>query len=190
MMLGSPLLATALQHAWILPFGEPALIEGNHRLLGLDFLPTILFGSTTATPSPGLLCSINSQNDQQVLQHYCKQMVRQCNQHQLDEQMAILIAKTHLMNDDICELELIDKMLTKILLQADQQCCPLSTAPWSPEVQMAYMAHQYWSLKLAAKRTECNLSSALSAIADRLDPQLTVQDLTCSLSSHLRQVQQ
>jgi len=29
-MLGSPLLAAALQHAWILPFGKPALIKGDH----------------------------------------------------------------------------------------------------------------------------------------------------------------
>jgi len=39
MMLGSPMLAMALQHAWILPFGEPALIKGDHCLLGLDFPP-------------------------------------------------------------------------------------------------------------------------------------------------------
>jgi len=37
MMIGSPLLATALQYAWILPFGEPAMIKGDHWLLGLDF---------------------------------------------------------------------------------------------------------------------------------------------------------
>jgi len=30
MMIGSPLLALALIHAWILPFGEPHLIKGDH----------------------------------------------------------------------------------------------------------------------------------------------------------------
>jgi len=29
-MLGSPLLATALTHAWMLPFGDPPMIKGDH----------------------------------------------------------------------------------------------------------------------------------------------------------------
>jgi len=33
-MLGSPLVAQALITAWILPFGEPPMIKGDHRLLG------------------------------------------------------------------------------------------------------------------------------------------------------------
>jgi len=83
-MLGSPLLARALTHAWILPFGEPPLIKGNHHLLGLDFSPTILFGNTTNDLSPGMTCGINSRNDQHV-QKFCKQVVTGCNVKQLDE---------------------------------------------------------------------------------------------------------
>jgi len=36
-MLGSPLLARALSQAWILPFGNPPMIKGDHCLMGLDF---------------------------------------------------------------------------------------------------------------------------------------------------------
>jgi len=63
MMIGSPLIAEALMHAWILPFGDPPMIKGDHRLLGLDFAPLILFGSNTSTPLPGLIHGVNSCND-------------------------------------------------------------------------------------------------------------------------------
>jgi len=150
MILGSPLPASALKNAWVLPFGEPSLIKGDHRLLGADFSPTILFGSTTETPSPGLLCGINSKNDQHM-QKYCKQVVECCNHYHLDERMAALMSKLTLLDEDLTELEAIDQWLTKILLQADQQYRPLSMAPWSLEVQKAYLTHRYWSLLLTAK---------------------------------------
>jgi len=108
-MIGSPLLATALMHTWILPFGEPQLIKGNHRLLGLDFSPTLLLGSTTVTPSTGLVCGINSCNDQQV-QKYCKQVVKRCNQHKLDAHMALILGKITLLAEDIQELKSIHQM--------------------------------------------------------------------------------
>jgi len=188
LLIGSPLLVTALQYAWILPFGEPAMIKGDHRLLGLDFSPTILFGSTTETPSVTLLRGVNSKHDQQV-QHFCKRVICQCNQNNLEERTAQLLGKTHLTEIDIAELEAIDQTLTKILLKADRQCRPLSQAPWSPTLRTAYMAHRYWALKLTSKRTERDLSTALTAIASRIDPNLTTQDPTRSLSSHLRQAQ-
>jgi len=188
LIIGSPLLATALQHAWILPFGEPALIKGDHRLLGVDFCPNRLFGSTTENPSSLLLRGVNSKNDMQV-QHFCKRVVRQCNNQRLDLRIKDLLAKPFLASDDIRELEAVDQTLTKILLQADRYCRPLSQAPWSPEVRMAYMAHRYWALQLTAKRTERDLSTALKTIADRLDPQLTARDPNRTLSAHLKQAQ-
>jgi len=78
LIVGSPLLASALVHAWILPFGDPPLIKGNHRLLGLDFSPEILFGNNTHSPAPGLLHGVNSKNDQHVTQ-YCTRVVKACN---------------------------------------------------------------------------------------------------------------
>jgi len=45
LIIGSSLLASALMNAWILPFGDPPLIKGDHCLLGLDFHPDILFGN-------------------------------------------------------------------------------------------------------------------------------------------------
>jgi len=133
MMIGSPLLAQALMHAWTLPFGDPPMIKGDHQLLGLDFDPSILFGSNTSTPLPGLIHGVNSQNDQHV-QKFCKQVVSQCNAYRLEERMTELFGKTTLAESDIQEIELIDRMLAKIFLKANKQCRPLSMAPWSPEV--------------------------------------------------------
>jgi len=60
LMLGSLLLAAALNKAWILPFRIPPLIKGNHCLLGLDFDPDILFSGTVAQLSPSTPHGINS----------------------------------------------------------------------------------------------------------------------------------
>jgi len=52
LIAGSPLVASALLHAWIHPFGNPISIKGDHRLLGIDLDPEVLFGN--AAPSPYL----------------------------------------------------------------------------------------------------------------------------------------
>jgi len=44
-LVGSPLLVTSLSHSWMLPFGTPPLIKGDHCLLGADFQPDVLFRS-------------------------------------------------------------------------------------------------------------------------------------------------
>jgi len=137
---------------------------------------------------PGMTCGVNSRNEQHV-QKFCKQVVNGCNVKQLDERIADLTKKTSLSQIDIDELELIDRQLTKILLHADNQCRPLSMAPWSPAVQKAYLAHRFWSLQFTAKRTERNLKTALQKIAQRLDPESMAKDPNRSLSSHLRQAQ-
>jgi len=187
-MLGSPLLARVLTQAWILPFGEPPMIKGDHHLLGLDFPPIILFESVTSDLSPGLTCGVNSQNNQHV-QKFCKQVVTSCNVKHLDECLMELALKNRLSQNNLEELELIDRQLTKILICADNQCKLLSMAPWSPTVQKAYLAHQYWALQLTAKRTERNLTTAIQKIAQCLEPTLTAKDPNHSLSSHLQQAQ-
>jgi len=74
-MLGSQLLSMALLHAWMLPFGEPYLIKGDHHLLGLDISPDILFGGQTEHPTPGLIRGINSRNKLHVPK-YCKTVIQ------------------------------------------------------------------------------------------------------------------
>jgi len=186
-MLGSPHVANALAYAWMLPFGEPSLIKGDHRLLGLDFHPDILFGSRPATPSPGLARGINSCHAQHVTK-FCKDAVIQCNRHQLADHTASLMARATLTPTDLEELEAIDAELTKILKKADRQCKPLSTTPWSPTLQKAYLVHCYWALTFTAKKTEHNLTSTLAQLERRIGPELLQKDGK-SLSALLRQAQ-
>jgi len=46
MMLGTTLFTAATTAMWMLPFGDPPLLKGDHQLIGTDFHPGILFGST------------------------------------------------------------------------------------------------------------------------------------------------
>jgi len=188
MMIGTQLFATATTAAWILPFGDPPLIKGDHRLLGADFHPGILFGSTPTTQDPGMLRGINSRHEQHAIQ-YCIHVVKQCNTHHLQERLATLLSKTSLLAHDIDELESIDQKLTKILVQADQHLRPLSSVPWSPAVQQAYLLHRYWTLTRMAKRQERNLSAAIQRVQEHLDPALIDNDPQVTLSTKLRKAQ-
>jgi len=188
MMIGSTLFAAAATAAWLLPFGAPPLIKGDHRLLGADFHPGILFGTAPDTPAPGMLRGINSRHEQHVIQ-FCEHVVRQCNTHHLAARLAAVSTKASLDDHDIAELESIDKKLTKILVQADQRLRPLSSVPWSPAVRQAYLLHRYWTLTRTAKRNQRNLSEALQHIQNQLDPNVIDTNPLVSLSTKLRRAQ-
>jgi len=49
LIAGSPLVASAMLHAWMHPFGKPATIKGDHHLLGVDLDPEVLFGTAECT---------------------------------------------------------------------------------------------------------------------------------------------
>jgi len=183
-MAGSNLLALALSHAWILPFAEPPLIKDDHRLLGLNFNPSILFGGMLVTPTAGTLRGVNSRHEQNVIK-FCKQAVCQCHQHQLAEWVNLLMAKTRLNDPDLEELEAINMLLTKILITADKKCRPQDSAPWSLALQQAYLLHCYWSLRRAMLRTKRNLALAIKFLSKYLDPWTIQEDKTMSFSTDL-----
>jgi len=60
LMLGTTLFAIATTAVWMLPFGNPPLIKGDHWLIGMDFHPGILFGSTPLSPANGMIRGLNS----------------------------------------------------------------------------------------------------------------------------------
>jgi len=72
--------------------------------------------------------------------------------------------------NDLCELETIDTLLTKILLEADQHCSPPQMDPWSPALNQAYLRHRYWSIALSAKHNQRDMTSVLQSIQARLIP--------------------
>ena len=185
LMLSTPLFAAALMAVWMLPFSEPPLIKGDHQLLGTDFHPGILFGSTPHNLASSLIRGINSCHEQHVLQ-FCQDVIKKCNDKRVDERIKDLFAVSHFDDVAIAELENIDQTLTNILVKVDQHLHPLSLIPWSPAVQQAYLLHHFWTLTCMAKQTEHNLSDAIKRDHDHLDPNLIDTDPNTSLSTKLQ----
>jgi len=158
-------------------------------MLGVDFDPEVLFGNAVATPLELPLRGTNSRHKQKVLK-FCKRVIQKCNQHQLAERIADLQSHDHLEPHHFDELEAIDQELTKILLQADRACKPPNFAPWSLELNQAYLRHRLWTIALTAHHTKCDMSTAMNSIRQRLTPSpLDDQEQNCSLSVNLRRAQ-
>jgi len=185
---GSPRCASAVCRAWILPFGMPPTIKGDHRLMGLDFDTELLFGSSPTNPMATIPRGVNSKHELHVSK-FCKETVIECNKYRIRERLDLLTSKIHLSEDDLKELESIDERITKILVLADHRCCPLSGTPWSLAIQTAWLRHRYWSLRLTAFRTKKDFSAAIKAIEARLDPTEIPLIPGKSLSAHLKQAQ-
>ncbi len=67
--IGSQLSIDALVGAWMLPFGEPSMIPGDHRMLGLDFDHDALFGNKIPAPDPAITRGIYS-NDMPTVHEF------------------------------------------------------------------------------------------------------------------------
>jgi len=188
-MAGSLLLASALLHAWMCPFNDPPTVKGDHHLLGLDFDPEIHFGTkTTGIVATGQRGAKSRQA--QTVTKYCKRVITQCNWHQLDECIAHLLNVSHFAQEHYQELEAIDTQLTQILTKADHQCRPKTNAPWSPDLNQAYLQHQFWSIKFSAKCNHKDMKDMLKALRDRIHP--TPEDhleSTRTLSANLHHAQ-
>jgi len=189
LIAGSPLVASALLHAWIHPFGDPVSIKGDHRLLGIDLDPEILFGTADLPPHHVQTRGTNSRHPQKVTK-FCKRVVDQCNQYRLAERIAMLQTLPRLETHHQAELKDIDERLTKILLQADRACTPPQESSWSPKLNQAYLRHRLWNLELTAHQTKRDLSTAINLIRQQLQPSpLDALELTRSLSVNLRNAQ-
>jgi len=121
MIAGSPRAAEAMVHDWIFPFGEPAMIKGDHCPLGIDFDPEVLFRNALAPPTQLTTRGVNSRHEQKVTK-FCKRVVSKCNQQQLAEWLTYLKSLPTLDPSHLEELERIDTALTKILIDADKHC--------------------------------------------------------------------
>ncbi len=163
LITGSPLPATALCYAWIYPFYEPAPIKGDHRTLGVDFDPDILFGSSIAPIDDLGQRGVNSRHPQMVTK-FCKHVITQCQRHNIAERLDFLQTLTSFQPKHHAELELIDNQLTKLLTKADRECRPLHYAAWSPTLNHAYLRYRLWSIALSGKRNEQDVKDAIAAI--------------------------
>jgi len=151
--IGSRLFIDALIGAWMLPFGEPHMTIGNHRMLGLDFDHDILFGNKIPAPDPAITLGVYS-NDMPTIHEFNDRVTEECKATQLFKQTQSLYCKYQLTAADHLELESIDKVLTQILTTNDQCCKKYGPVPWSPTLCKIYLTHRYWKIKLSEARTK------------------------------------
>jgi len=97
-----------------------------------DFDPEVFFGNADVTPITLQLQGTNSCHPQKVT-IFCKQVILQCNQHQLAVRLSSLQTLDTLDPCHYDELECIDEQLT-YNLNVDQACSPPSPIPWSPDL--------------------------------------------------------
>jgi len=140
LLAGTPMCASAICRAWILPFGMPPTIRGDHCLLGLDFDTDLLFSNSPTNPMPTPQRGVNSKHELHVAK-FCKETIANCNKHQIAACINALKENPQLSEDNLHKLEAINSKLMHILVSADHCCCPLSNTPWSPTVQRAYLCH-------------------------------------------------
>ncbi len=109
--IGSQLFIDALVGAWMLPFGEPSMIPGDHRMLGLDFDHDALFGNKIPAPDPVITRGVYS-NDMPTVREFNDRVAEECEAAQLFKRTRALYCKYQLSKDDHWEMEAIDQSLT------------------------------------------------------------------------------
>jgi len=189
LIAGSPLPAEALCHAWMHPFNEPAQIKGDHQLLGVDFDPELLFGSSIAPIEDLGQRGVNSRHPQ-TIQKFCKRVITQCQRHNIAERLDLLQEVAAFTPAHHEELERIDVQLTRLLTKADRECRPAHFAAWSPQLNQAYLRHRLWTIALSGKWNKRDVTDAIAALRQRLTPSPD-DDLeqTRSINANLRHAQ-
>jgi len=165
--LGTKLFIDALIGAWILPFGLPSTIPGNHQMLGVDFDQDILFGNKLPLPTIPSTRGVYS-NDMIAVREFNDRVTEECEATQLFNRAQQLYCKYTFNEDDHDNLEDIDHILTWILVTTDKKCCKNHDSPWSPSLHKLYLMHCYWKIWLSAARTKKDYLAALTRITDKL----------------------
>jgi len=183
--LGTMGFARALKAAWMLPFGLPATLSGDHRTLGLEFDHDILFGIKNTSPQTPLQRGIYS-TDYMTVRKFNDKVAKECAKHDLYKKAQALNSQYRFSPQDHEQLEEIDQTLTKILIKTDQKLAKYRTAPWSPALHQAFLEHRFWTVRLSQARTRRDFSTALEKIAEQMTQPPTT---TGSLSGNLRKAQ-
>jgi len=128
---------------------------------------------------------MNSRHPQKV-NKLCKQVVSQCSQHQIAEQIGALQLLSTFEPCHYAKMESIDAQLTCILLKADCTCSLSNSASWSPNLNQAYLCHQLWTIALLVHHNQCDMSSAIATIRAQLLPSpLDAQEIQLLLLTNL-----
>ncbi len=188
--LASPGYVKALTKTFILPFHYPPTMPGDHRTIGVEFNSAVLFGYADLPPVRHFSIRGTNSNAQTKVTLYSKKVAYEWDRQNIQERLNELMQKASFSEDDHEELEQIDKDLTKIMVQADQQCAKYHNTPWSPILHDAYLEHKYWSLQLTSLKTKRNLDNVIQPIRERLKIDINDENHKKSIQSNMKRVQQ
>ncbi len=188
--LGTRGFAQALTAAWMLSFGLPPTLSGDHRTLGLEFDHDILFGCkvpmTTPTPQRGIYSTAY-----QTVRKFNDMVAQACQQHNLYNGARRLAAKYIFTEKDHDDLEQLDQQLTTILVRTDKKLAKYRTAPWSPELHKAFLTHRFWTVSLTQERTRRDYSTALKLIESQMkNPPNTNGSISCNLRKAQQEIRE
>ena len=175
---------------YILPFGQPITMPGDHRTLGADFDTSILFGNKSPPPTRYTQTRGVQSNALPLVKRYCEIVTEKWSQMQIPERLVPLTTKEKFTEMDHQTLEAIDKDLTQILVKADQQCSKFKTTPWSPKLHMAYIEHRYWALQASSLKTGRNYDHLLEQLRQKLGITNNNKNHKHTIRSNLRRIQQ
>jgi len=184
--LGSRGFANALKGAWMLPFGMPCTLTGDHRTIGLEFDHDILFGQKIPNNEHTSKRGVYS-NAYPTVRKFNDDVAAECARQRLFQAAQTLSNKDTFSQPKHNELERIDAALTAILIKTDQKYAKHRTSPWSPELHQAFLGHCYWRTKLTQTRTKRSYKHVLQHIAAQMT---TAPATTGSDSQNLRLAQQ
>jgi len=154
--------------AYILPFGVPITMPGDHRTLGIDLDTQILFGNKSPPPTRFQQVRGVQSNAIPTVQRFCDLTVQGWEKFNIVERIAPLKKLNEFTQHDHKLLDEIDQDLTSIIVQADRQCAKFRTTPWSPKLHNAYVEHRYWALQASALKTGRNYDHLLKQIRAKL----------------------
>jgi len=140
-ILASPRFVNAVTAAYILPFGIPITMPGDHRTLGIDLNMQILFGNKSPPPSRFTQVRGVQSNAIPTVQCFCELTVQGWEKFAIAEWITPFVKLTTLTPHEHKLLDKIDQDLTHIIVQADRQCAEFHTTPWSPKLHKAYVEH-------------------------------------------------
>ncbi len=143
-------------------------MPGDHCTLGVDFDTNILFGNKHPPPTRYMQTQDVQSNALPLVKWYCEIVTEKWDQMQIPEYLAPLTTKESFTELDHQLLEAMDKDLTQILINADQQCSKFKTTPWSPKLHIAYIEHHYWALQASSLKTGCNYDHILEQLRNKL----------------------
>jgi len=183
--LGTKGFTQALTGTWMLPFGLPSTLSGNHQTMGIEFDHNILFGHKLPQLKQTYQRGLHS-NAYPTVRKYNDLVAAECAKQNLYK-LALQLSRKYLWSpEDHQQLKAIDITLMKILTKADQRLAHYRNSPWSPALHQAFLTHRFWTIRLSQERTHCDFLTVLKTIEARMT---TPPATTGTVSSNLRKAQ-